>query len=440
MLSVNDIVRLTELFQLNNPDVTWEGSGGLRETVLGIATDLLRTTVDAMSTFKAADLREDHLQHLRELAATFPLSPAQAEAIHWTQEAYRADQMRLQQGNVEPLLRIVKALDAEPVVTSSNDSSLPANPAPTEVKKVPFKALAEGYLRDHATDLKVSSRKSIEEASRALIAVFEAIGLGDDVSGHTRADLVKARELLGQGRAVSTVNKIVAKLTAILTWAELNGLIPHNYTKGLKTSKGAKSKRKGFTEAQVDAVLAQAAQYADPQVSWICSIAAVTGARIQEIMQLRKDDVVIDPLTGLLSIDINEGKGLADDGKSVKTENSNRRVPLVTTSKWFRELEEFKAFVQGLPEGTSKLFSKGMLVDEVRGAVRAAMGDDPSLVFHSFRHTMAGLLQTHEVILQTSAAIMGHSTGSITFDTYGTKMSQQTLRDALEKVLPRKAS
>ncbi|MFJ4131842.1 tyrosine-type recombinase/integrase [Pseudomonas cyclaminis] len=371
---------------------------------------------------------------LREIAVVHPLTVPQAEAIHFTLEAFRCGQVRLREGDPGPLMKLTKEL--------SGDSAVKAVAIVPGSACVSFQTLADGYLRDHDKDLKKATKESIKTATRGLVDAFTSIGMAEDITGHTRADLVLVREHLRTGRAVSTVNKILAKLIAILSWAEINGLIPHNYSKGLKTSKGSKSKRRGFTLAQVKAVLSKAAAYEDRKVYWICAIAATTGARIQEIMQLTKGDVMVDP-DGLLSIHINEDVGIDDDAdddedtdKSLKNESSRRRIPLVTTSAWFEDLSAFAEYVSGLEDDSAVLFPRRALRDSARQSVRDAVGDVPALVFHSFRHTMAGLLQTNEIILQTSSAIMGHSTGSITFDTYGTSMGQKTLREALEKVLP----
>ncbi|WP_426101422.1 tyrosine-type recombinase/integrase [Pseudomonas sp. PSPC3-3] len=441
MLSAKDILRLTELFQLDNPNAVWEGRGGLRDTVESFANDILRTKVDRWDAHGYGDIYEETIQQLRDIAIMFPLTATQAEAIATTLEAYKRGQLWLQ-GDLMPLTQMAKELGVDAVPQHVAISSGPQLVVATQIS---FQTLSEGYLRDHDKNLKKASKDSIQEATRAIVAALEAIGLGSDVSQHTRADLVKVREIIGQTRAISTVNKLIAKLIALLSWGEINGLIPHNYSKGLKITKGARSKRRGFTESQADAVLAAAATHEDPKVLWICSIAAVTGARIQEIVQLTKEDILFDTM-GQAAVHINEGEYTGDDDgdeagtdKSIKTESSQRRIPLVTTSSWFTDLAAFIEHVKGLPAG-AEVFHRKRLVDEARLAVRAAVGNDPALVFHSFRHTVAGLLQTNEIILQTSAAIMGHATGSITFDTYGTAMGQQTLREALEKVLPRRES
>ncbi|WP_161799315.1 tyrosine-type recombinase/integrase [Pseudomonas fildesensis] len=406
---------------------------------MSFAYSILGTRVDPWDASGQSDIYEDHIQHLRDIALMFPLTAPQAEAVATTLEAYRRGQLWLQ-GDLKPLVKMVKDSAAADSLPPPQPVAIANGQQLVIATQVSFQTLSEGYLRDHDKNLKKSSKDSIQEASRALVAALEDIGLGSDVSQHTRADLVKVREILGQTRAVSTVNKLLAKLIAVLSWGEINGLISHNYSKGLKITKGAKSKRRGFTESQVDAVLAAAATHDDPKVLWICSIASVTGARIQEIIQLTKEDILFDS-AGQVAVHINEGEYTSDDGdeagadKSIKTESSQRRIPLVNTSRWFTDLEVFVAYVKSLPPG-AEVFRRKKLVDEARLAVRAAVGDDPSLVFHSFRHTMAGLLQTNEIILQTSSAIMGHSTGSITFDTYGTSMGQKTLREALEKVLP----
>lgn len=44
---------------------------------------------------------------------------------------------------------------------------------------------------------------------------------------------------------------------------------------------------------------------------------------------------------------------------------------------------------------------------------------DKDLVFHSLRHSMASSLKTSGGRLEVAQAILGHSSGSITWDLYG---------------------
>lgn len=100
-------------------------------------------------------------------------------------------------------------------------------------------------------------------------------------------------------------------------------------------------------------------------------------------------------------------------------------------------MEAFREFVKALPSDDSQVFTTRSLRLHLAKIIRMAVGDNPDLVFHSLRHTMSTLLQNGEVSLQTAAAILGHTTKSITFDTYGGNMALETLRTALEKVLPK---
>lgn len=430
MLHSKELQAVLEGFQLNNPDATWEDlKGALRD----VAEGLLSRSVPSQHLNGHYDLLEDHLNTLAEITATMPLTVNQAKTLIAAKEIFKAAQRKLQ-GHPERLAEIVEGLNegSDVLQLSSLSSSVRASASVSQVKRRPavsFRSLSESYMAEHSVNIKPTTLVQQTSIHKKLAEAFEACEVMD-MSTHTRADLVKIKAHLSETRAVSTVNNFMLVISTVLTWAVDNGLIEHNYSQRLKTVKGAGSSRKGFTVDQVDALLKLAAGRTT-EIHMACALGAVTGARLQEVLQLRKVDMLLTPDS--ITMHINEDA----EGKSVKNKGSIRWVPVVSTSKWL-DTDVLRAYIEALPTDDSRLFTQKSLPKILNALVKAATGNDKDLVFHSLRHTMSGLLQANEVILQTSAAILGHATGSVTFDTYGGAMGQKTLRDALEKVLPPK--
>ncbi|WP_268796623.1 tyrosine-type recombinase/integrase [Pseudomonas huanghezhanensis] len=440
---------ILKAFFIDSPEATWED---ITAALKSEADLLFSRRVEPHYLGDYYNLFEDHLNVLREFVATMPLSVKQAKTIKAAQDLFKATQRKLR-GHPEDLASIVQGY--EDLVATQGATDVPqgplslsssvrghashpqAHPSSRPSRHLPartFKDLSETYMDEHKDNIKPTTTRTYWTTMRVLTEAFEAAGVLNLVD-HSRADLVKVKQQLTEGRAVPTVNKYLTTLVTVLTWASDNGLINNNYSQRLKITKGTESDRRAFTQEQIEEVL-KVSQGTRGWAQWVCALAAVTGARQQEIMQLTKEDIIESALG--VSIDINER---GDMGKSVKNSGSERIIPLVDC-KWL-DLKGFMAFVSKQPAGgylfatkNSARQGKVLQTTKMMGIVRAAVGDDKGLVFHSFRHSLSGLLQSNEVSLQVTAAILGHKTGSVTFDVYGTTMGQDSLRSALMKVLP----
>ena len=237
--------------------------------------------------------------------------------------------------------------------------------------------------------------------------------LGDlDLKTHTRAHMQALRESLKEGRKVSTVNKILTHLSTVMSWAEANAYIDKAFDKKLQILKGAESGRKEFSPAQVAELMAYANKLpADDWKRWALSLGVVSGARIGEIYQLTSKDII--ETQGLLVMDIN-----TNDGKTIKTKYSVRKVPLVAA--YGLDLEALKAFAEA---ASGKLFTRSSSGFEqmLNQLIRDVLGTETNtgLSFHSLRHHLSGALKASEAPLGISQEITGHSSGSITYDLYG---------------------
>lgn len=415
-------------FQLDDPEASWPD---IAEYIQDMAARLLKERVEPYDLRGRYDMAQHDADKLTHIAATHPLDPVNTKTLQASLQLYRALQSRLH-GDPVALSKLAQGdfSDIFGATDVPQYASLSLSvQAPESTQAVAFQTLADAYLAEHTPNIKPNTIKNLKGVFKNLAAAFTEAGVVD-VSQHTRADLVKVKNHLSETRVVSTVNIHLTGLSTVLTWAVDNGLIRVNYSSRLKTTKGAESARKGFSLGQVETVLRIAAEHSE-RALWACALAAITGARLQEVLHLRKGDIknLKDPQR--LAMSINE----ADAGKSVKNKRSIRTIPLVDTCKWF-DREAFVVFVDAMASDDERLFPMRSYPLVLGDIIRNAVGDDKTLVFHSFRHTISGLLQTNEVVGQTSAAILGHTTGLITFETYGTNMAQQTLRDALEKVLP----
>lgn len=296
---------------------------------------------------------------------------------------------------------------------------------------ITFDVLSQLYMADRAGDQKPTTLK---ETTLCHKVISEHLN-GLDLRHHTRADLVQFRERLSGGRMPSTVNKLIVKLSAVFTWAVENGHLSKTYDKKLKLTKGVASTRKAFSQHQVSKLMDHANSL--PVTSWkrwLLSLGIITGGRLKEICQLTTGDVVTTD-SGLVAIHINE----AGEGKSIKNRQSERLVPLTDGAYGF-DLTAFLRYVDESRRSGSETLAQfgyrpsGEWVNQ--HAIPAALGDayERGLVFHSLRHSLATLMQARGVSITHAQAIMGHASGTITFDTYGGGVPVETIARLLREL------
>lgn len=424
MTTSKDLRGALQGFHLDNPQATW---GEIREAIRGFALEALAAdhSDDPMQQYGRvySDLRSELVGH----AMTASMGPVQARGLEVATRAVYGAEQRLR-GNLGPLNETLRELGDPADAGLSLPISVNASLRTTESIATPytFRTLSDAYLAEHADNVKASTLKALRAS---LGTVADCLG-GTDMVTHDRAVMTDLKAALGTDRANTTVNKLLTTMTTVLDWAVNNGLIPRHFAKGLKIKRDVDSDRKAFTEAQVKAIMGKAVQ--DPtDASTLIQLATITGARLNELATLVKED--IRTVAGVVVLSINEDHG----HKSLKNKQSARLIPLV--SAYGFDLGAFLRSVDTLPAG-GRLFSYGINVGRmVNAKLRTFHGqaDDKALVFHSLRHSLATAMKIHGVPLDHAQAIMGHATGSITFDLYGKGggVDLMGLRDSLRLAL-----
>jgi len=302
---------------------------------------------------------------------------------------------------------------------------------PVIAPAVTFEFLSALYLADHGQDQKVSTLKETKICHGTLSAALGEL----DMRTHSRADLVALRDRLADGRMPSTVNKLIVKLSAVLAWSVENGHIYKSYDKKLKLTKGIESTRKAFTQDQISKLVAYSNTLPDTSWKrWLLSLGAITGGRLNEISQLTVSDVQ-NLASGVTAIHINE----AGEGKSIKNKRSERLVPLTNGAYGF-DLAAFLRYVESCKlSGVESLAQIGYKTGGEwvnKQAIPAALGESfiPGLVFHSMRHSLASLMQARGVPVAYAQAVMGHASGTLTFDVYGSGVPVDTIAEMLREL------
>lgn len=175
------------------------------------------------------------------------------------------------------------------------------------------------YLDNHS---KGSDKKFIDSQRQHWVKLVDLIG-DIPIKAVTRADAKKYRDhRLVSGVAPSTVKREINVLRAVFTKAirELSLGIPNEFS-GLEIKQSNRNTRDRipYTKDEIQLLITEALRLDDEQRR-IVLVLALTGARLAEIVGLRKTD--FDPKNK--SIHIRE-----HSTRSVKTDPSNRVVPLL---------------------------------------------------------------------------------------------------------------
>lgn len=278
-----------------------------------------------------------------------------------------------------------------------------------------FDALLAGWALDRGwqVDAKPIPRP-LYDRKRTMERLADFLG-HRDAGRVAKADAVAWKEeMQGRGLHASTVRNDLSECSAVWAWGLRIGKLPagENPFAGIAPPKAKKKGRdpRAFTDLEAAAILT-AARKETGWKRWLPWVLCLTGARVGEVVQSRKEDVTM--LDGVLVLRIHD-RGA---GRSLKNEDSRRDVPLHPALV----AEGFPAYVAGLKAG-SPLFPD-IPVDKVFGTraanaskrvgywLRQDLAITDALISpnHSFRHWLVGAARRVAMPIEVRSAITGHS-------------------------------
>ncbi|MCU8596178.1 site-specific integrase [Escherichia coli] len=467
----------------DNPNASYEELREHLKTIVEWELSVSRDDLNDPESYQLyVDQYDDIKSNLREAVATERLTVDQHRYINDVIGVLKACQDRLK-GDSSGLLSYLESETGS--LRPSVSLSVLAEPEVPEplvtlervTKALTLASLIEQYEQENAQNWKPATLSENRASHSTLIEIFDYLDI-QDVSKATRADMLRVREvlqLLPKNRkqrfkamplsdllnresktdcldVVTINNKYLIKMAAVFKWAVRNDLIAKNLTEGLELKvpqRKASDARDAFSPEQVGQLLVAAKAYSQktsgkPYHYYVTALAAITGARLNEVAQLQVKDVRATE-AGTVYIHINEDDSSLP-GKSIKNAHSDRCVPLVDGAYGF-VLADFMSLVEdrrktagddamvfdglklmknGYGEQVSKWFNRTLLPK--------VLADRSGLAFHSFRHTVATQLKQHGVELAYAQAIMGHSSGSITYDRYAKEVEVDRLVNVMAGV------
>lgn len=274
--------------------------------------------------------------------------------------------------------------------------------------------------------------KTIHGRLHSMSLLLECVG-DKPVENYTKEDARKFRDRLSEMPkkgypdekiSISTLNIYLSRVAAFFNWLEREGYVTTNVFRDIKVPlKRLKSSyRDAFSSQDLTKIFIS---ISDARIDrrLVAYIALFTSCRISEAVQLSKDDIY--QVNGIWCIHIRQDKPY----QRLKNQSSERLIPVHSELLKIGILEhcssvEDRLFPKAKSAAISQWFRK----------VLESLQIGPNKTFHSFRHTGANIMKQNGVDVSLAAALLGHSTGTITYDRYGKTLNPEALVDVVELI------
>ncbi|WP_225128002.1 tyrosine-type recombinase/integrase [Bradyrhizobium sp. IC3123] len=218
----------------------------------------------------------------------------------------------------------------DPKAARFPDWQAPADVPKEKPKRGASKHSISGLVEDWWKEAKRAGRKqSTYESYRNSMARLVTFLKHDTASRVTPEDIVRFKDHRVQsGVSPKTVkDSDLAGMKTVFGWAVVNRRLPSNPAEGItiKVGKSRKLRSKGFYDSEAIAILKHAREFvpgreapklaaAKRWVPWLC---AFTGARVGEMIQLRKEDIRREGKLWVLHVTPEAGPVKTDEARDV---------------------------------------------------------------------------------------------------------------------------
>ncbi|WP_394496281.1 tyrosine-type recombinase/integrase [Shewanella sp. ENK2] len=237
-----------------------------------------------------------------------------------------------------------------------------------------------------------------------------------------------------------SVKNYIHSTSSFFEWCVLNELTDVNPFKAIRFRKNTRDcdAKNAYTPNELIKIFSHPiftnSKSLHPHYYWLPLLAKFTGARLNELCQLYRDNIICIQNIWCISIEASR------PDQKLKNSQSRRLIPIhdelislgfiqytnsLNSDQLFPELKNSR---DGYGSAPSKWFSR----------FKTKLGFDKGHDFHSIRHTVATELKNELVSSEVASALLGHLSNNITYDRYGKGFHLSVLRDAINKI-PTKA-
>jgi integrase len=287
----------------------------------------------------------------------------------------------------------------------------------------------ERYLSEHRQGKDI---KFVQSVRLALELVIKTIG-DKELKALTRDHARAVRDALIPNHSTATIRRRLNSINSVLNFArkEFDITCGNPFERMQIGGEGLDSKKRlPFTSDELTRIAA-ACHEMDDDIRWIVALQVGTGARLAEIIGLRRADILIN--CEITHINIRPHEAL---GRRLKTPSSERDVPLIGLAAWGAQ----QALAAATHGGSGWLFGRYAQDNNIRATHASntinkwfAQTLGIPKTTHSARHSMKDRLRDAGVARDLVEELMGHGTRSVA-DSYGQGFSLQRKSEAMAKV------
>lgn len=215
--------------------------------------------------------------------------------------------------------------------------------------------------------------------------------------------------------SVTTINGHLTNIGTFFNWCKGQGYAEVNYAEGKKLKNKTQTERDTFTKEDLELIFSQ--DFKKDFQYWIPVIGLHTGARINEIAQLYKNDIVKQD--GIYCFRIDQ----ANEGQSIKKDSTARIIPIhpkIIELGFLRYVESVKG-ERIFPELIYQNNSFGHGPTKWFSYLKRKIGFGKDKVFHSFRHTLVNHCLSNNCNDHLLKQYIGHKEKDITSGIYNRK-------------------
>jgi integrase len=264
---------------------------------------------------------------------------------------------------------------------------------------------------------------------------LDGLGIGEIIKRANQDDL-------GEPYSTRTVHKHLEAINSTFKFCVTSGWIDKSPCPSWKEpDKDEEEQMRPFSQEEISRLFSsslfgpKSKRLRQPEVLWAFIIAAFSGMRIGEVVQLAVGDIFQDLESELWSFDIN-----AKGEKSLKNKSSRRIVPIHPQLIELGFLEYVES-ARGMGEvwlwpnlKKAKGFDKDNFSKLVNRDIKKHCVKDKRVRFHSFRDTFAHALAAAGVGESIIGSILGHASESKVTEKYMGKYPPPVMLEAMEKI------
>ena len=248
---------------------------------------------------------------------------------------------------------------------------------------------------------------------------------------------------------IKTVNMIVEAASSLFEWGVKENILSFNPAKSLsvKDDRQDIGLRDAFDKSDLQKIFFCKKYigngFKHPSFFWTPLISLFTGMRLEEICQLRCEDVYESETSGLFVIDVNAR--LSADGKVDKTLKNKNATRVIPVHKTLVEIGFIKYCNKMKDDGLERIFHElnktaaspkyGKQPGKSFGKLVRELEIEGNKTFHSLRHTFSDYFKKKDMHNDLFRQVFGHEISELAGRQYGSKFDVQMCYDKLISLL-----